>query len=159
MRKQYLFFVCFLFTVFIGIRVIAQTQTPTQTCTTTCASYTTCSYCAETCNRCVTSEVPDPQFSGIQVNNLPMHFNYSSEDKNSANDICSSTSCGTKNCKAPNTSYSNDRLPANAGACTLTPNSQLPAQFDCRYKDGACVEYCSRVETYSCCASYTTVCK
>ncbi|MCJ8277597.1 MAG: hypothetical protein HRT44_10100 [Bdellovibrionales bacterium] len=124
-----------------------------------CDSYGTCSYCADTCNRCQLQNKPDPEYPK-EVNFLPFNFNYAKDDDITSNDVCNSTACGTKNCNAGTTRYSENNLPARRGACELTPDNQMPATLNCEYRDGSCVTYCSRTETYSCCTSgsYKQVC-
>ena len=117
-----------------------------------CSNWGTCSYCADTCNRCVNYTVQDPEYPKNVVN-LPLNFNYQKADDKSSNDSCSSSACGTKNCKAPTTTFSANQLPVAPGACILDPNDRIPSSLNCKYKDGACVTYCSKTVSYSCCTS------
>lgn len=122
-----------------------------------CNAYGTCSYCAETCNYCQQISVPDPAYPQV-VNTLPVHFSYSHADTNTNDDVCSSSHCGTRNCNAGVTTYSNNVLPAPTSpslACHLNPSDRAPAHLTCRYKNGRCRTYCQRVVTYTCCTSMT----
>lgn len=151
----------FLIQLMFATSVMAQepTPAPTPVCTTTCSSYTTCTTCTGTCNRCLYSNVADPAFTNKSINNLPFEFNYSQVDLNTSNDTCSSSECGSKTCTGT-TVDANKTLPTSwqTGACTLTPNNKIPAVLNCRYKDFYCDSYCSKWESYSCCAAYTTTC-
>ena len=102
--------------------------------------------CDGTCNQCGSFYQPDSSYPK-KVNVLPFNFNYSHADTNGGNDVCGSSDCGTKNCNAGTTFYSNTRLPANGGYCTLTPNNRIPASLSCGYADGYCQTYCSRGHT------------
>ena len=120
-----------------------------------CTAYTTCTYCAETCNACSNTWVQDPAYPKT-VTTLPLNFDYSRADDNTANDVCSSD-CGTKYCNAGITAYSNQTLPATSSACTLSDPTRLPHTLNCSYQDGMCYSYCTRTESYSCCAAWTSV--
>jgi hypothetical protein len=122
-------------------------------CVPSCTRYTACWYCAETNHYCAVFRVQDTDYPRT-VNVLPVQFHYSGADTNTSNDVCSS-SFGTGQCNAGTTSYSNNQLTANAGACTLTPANQLPATLNCYWNDGACITYCSKWKSYECCAAWS----
>lgn len=128
-------------------------------CTTTCSSYTTCTTCIGTCNKCAYTTVADPLVTNKSVTSLPIDFVYSHDDTNKANDTCESTDCGSKTCTG-RTNDENHSLPAawKGDACTLNPSNKIPATLNCRFRDYYCSSYCTRTESYSCCESYTTTC-
>ena len=145
-----------LFIIFISI-LLLHSFSLAETCKNVCQSYGTCTTCVETCNRCQKALLQDPEYPKA-VTTLPVHFKYSKSDDITANDSCSSSACGTKNCNAGTTMYENDSLPAQSGFCELTPNDRIPAEFNCTFQDGSCQTYCSKTKSYSCCKSYKKEC-
>ena len=136
--NRFLFLICFAVLSFFSLPAFANT------CCDTCSG--TAYYCGHTCNACAIQTIQDPTYPR-EVKQLPINFHYTHNDPNAGNDVCSSD-CGTKYC-ASSTAYDNNRLPAPAGACNLTPNNRLPAQLNCRMNDGYCYSYCDNWVPYT----------
>lgn len=147
------------------MQTLAQIQTtPQRTCRSVCSQTGQCTRCVETCNRCRVQlqryDYSRGQPLDFSVTRLPIDFKFSYSDRNTSNDICASSHCGTKNCNGGISSFETYTLPvASNEICQLTPTANtLPGVIKCSWRDGYCEQYCQRTEAYSCCISWSQVC-
>lgn len=106
-----------------------------------------CGYCAATSCSCSNTQISEPS---ITVNTI--RFNWSHNDTNTGNDVCSGSVGGPCHCNAGTTNYSNNTLTALNDACTWPGlRNRLPASgVICRWRDGVCGTYCSNYISATC---------